>query len=271
VQNSYSRNAQRRGEGEAQQFYTTGPRHRRRGGSGPPENRPGEGGHEVGPPRWGRNQSVDAPPSPPPGPTLLLWLYGGAWRQFPVVSPFTSAKPSYTHYKTRPRALLSIHIIWSFTLHHLTCILFIVLVLVIWARQSYQGKLVSLEEVLLGMNTSIKSSSKFMLSYSSYSSAYELEYSLDHVIIMIYELAYSLYTIILTCSSLFFNFNIIFMSRIRVKLRWRFIMPSGVPKSFTCRSVGSRTRGDLGSFYICKHGAWDGGTGEYISLSTVEG
>jgi hypothetical protein len=90
-----------------------------------------------------------------------------------------------------------------------------------------------LEEVLLGMNTSIKSSSKFMLSYSSYSSAYELEYIFYHVIIMIYELAYSLYAMILTCSSLFFNIHIIYMSRIRAKLRWWFVMPSGVPKSFT--------------------------------------
>jgi hypothetical protein len=35
----------------------------------------------------------------------------------------------------------------------------------------------------------MKSSFKFMLSYSSYSSACELEYSFAHVIIMIYELA----------------------------------------------------------------------------------
>jgi hypothetical protein len=69
------------------------------------------------------------------------------------------------------------------------------------------------------MNTTMKSSSKFMLSYSSYSSAYELEYSFPHVIIMIYELAYSLYVMILTCSSSFFNVHIIYMSRIRTKLR----------------------------------------------------
>jgi hypothetical protein len=33
-------------------------------------------------------------------------------------------------------------------------------------------------------------------------------------------------------------------------------MPLSVPKSFTCRSIGSRTQGELGSFYVCKHGAW---------------
>jgi hypothetical protein len=73
-----------------------------------------------------------------------------------------------------------------------------------------------LEEVLLGMNTTMKSSSKFMLSYSSYSSAYELEYSFAHVIIMIYELVYSLYVMILTCSSLFFNVHMTCMNRGRL-------------------------------------------------------
>ena len=49
----------------------------------------------------------------------------------------------------------------------------------------------------LGMNTK-RISSKVMLSYHKYSSAYELEYSCL-VIIMIYELAYSLCVMILTC------------------------------------------------------------------------
>jgi hypothetical protein len=120
VQNSYSRKAQRR-EGEAQPFYTTGPRHHRLGGPGQPEKRPGKGGHEAGPLGCGRTQGADAPPSPPPGPTLQWRLHGGVWRQFPMVSPFTSAKPSYTHYKTSPRALLSTHFILE---PHLTHILY---------------------------------------------------------------------------------------------------------------------------------------------------
>jgi hypothetical protein len=118
-----------------------------------------------------------------------------------------------------------------------------------------QGELVSLEErATLGMNT--LSSSKFKISSYSYSSAYELEYSFIHVITMIYKLVYSLDVMILTCSSLLFNIHIIYMSRIIAKLRWRFIMPSGVPKSFTCRSVGLGTQGGLSSFYIRKHDAW---------------
>jgi hypothetical protein len=104
------------------------------------------------------------------------------------------------------------------------------------------------------MNT--MGSSKFKLPSYPYSSAYELEYSFGHVIIMIYDLVYSLYVMILTCSSSFFNVHITYMSRIRAKLRRRFIMSSGVPKSCTYRSIGSGSRGDLSNFYICKHGAW---------------
>ena len=114
------------------------------------------------------------------------------------------------------------------------------LVLVCEQRQSYQSELVSLEEEnLLGMNT-IKSSSKFLLSYHSYSSAYELDYSFC-VMIMTYELVYSLCVMILTCKTLCLIIHITYMSRIRAKLRWQFIVPSGVPKFFTCRSVGSGT------------------------------
>jgi hypothetical protein len=92
------------------------------------------------------------------------------------------------------------------------------------------------EEQHFGMNTMSSSKCKFLS--LSYSNAYELEYSLDHVIIMIYELVYSLYAMILTCSS-FFNVHMICMSRSRVTLGWRFIVPLGLPISFTCRSVGS--------------------------------
>jgi hypothetical protein len=101
----------------------------------------------------------------------------------------------------------------------------------------------------------IKSSSIVTLAYLQYNNAYELDYS-SHVIIMIYELAYSLYAMILTCRTLCLIIHITYMSRIRAKLRWRFIMPSGVPMFFTCRYVGSGTRGDLGSFCVRKHGAW---------------
>jgi hypothetical protein len=106
------------------------------------------------------------------------------------------------------------------------------------------------------MNPTMKSSSLFKFSYLSYSNAYELEYSLIHVIIMTYELAYNLWDMIMTCLTMILIILITYMSRIRAKLRWRFIMPLGVPKSFACRSVGSGTQGDLVSFYVHKHGAW---------------
>jgi hypothetical protein len=109
--------------------------------------------------------------------------------------------------------------------------------------------------VLLGMNTTMKSSSKFMLSYSSYSSAYELEYSFAHVKIMIYELAYSLYVMILTCSSSFFNVHMTCMSRsgtrvgvtVRCTFRFTYVL--------ACQSVGLESRGNMGSFFVHRRGA----------------
>ena len=104
------------------------------------------------------------------------------------------------------------------------------------------------------MNNTMKSSSIVMLLYHLYSSAYELEYSCI-VIIMIYELAYSLCVMILTCSTSCLIIHMVCMSRSRVKLRWQFVVPSGLPISFTCRSVGLGTRGDMGSFFVHGHGA----------------
>ena len=104
------------------------------------------------------------------------------------------------------------------------------------------------------MNNTMKSSSIVMLSYLQFSNAYELDYS-SHVIIMIYELAYSLCVMILTCRTLCLIIYITYMSRIRAKLRWRFIVPSGVHMSYACRSIGSESRGDVGSFCVIGRGA----------------
>jgi hypothetical protein len=89
----------------------------------------------------------------------------------------------------------------------------------------------------------MKSSSIFKLSSYSYSNAYELEYSCTHVIFMTYELAYSLDVMNLTCLTLCLNIHMMSMSRSRVRLGWKFIVPSDLPISFTCRFVGSGTRG----------------------------
>ena len=105
-----------------------------------------------------------------------------------------------------------------------------------------------------GMNT-MKISSIALFSYYQYSNAYELDDS-SHVIIKIYVRAYSLCVMILTCRTSCLIIHITYMSRIRAKLRWQFIVPSGVPKFFTCRSVGSGTQGNLGSFCVRKYGAW---------------
>jgi hypothetical protein len=94
-----------------------------------------------------------------------------------------------------------------------------------------------------------------MLSSYIYSHTYELEYSC-YVIILIYELVYSLCVMRIANTTLCLTIHITYIIRIRAKLRWWFIMSSGVPKFFTYRSVGSGTRGYLGSFYICKRSAW---------------
>jgi hypothetical protein len=100
----------------------------------------------------------------------------------------------------------------------------------------------------LGMNTK-RISSIAMLSYLLYSYAIELEYSCL-IIIMIYELAYSLCVMILTCSTSCLIIHMVCMSRSRVRVEvvvgrsFRFVYV------FACRSVGSESRGDMGSFLV---------------------
>jgi hypothetical protein len=57
-----------------------------------------------------------------------------------------------------------------------------------------------------------------------------------------------------------FNFMLnlsyyIYMIRIRVKLRWWFVVPLGLPMSYACRSVGLESKGDVGSFLVHGRGA----------------
>ena len=94
-----------------------------------------------------------------------------------------------------------------------------------------------------------------MASSYNYSHAYELEYSY-YVMILIYELVYSLYVRRVAYITLCLTTHITYTVGFRAKLRWWFIVLSGVPKSFTYRSVGSGARGDLGSFCVRKRGAW---------------
>jgi len=110
-----------------------------------------------------------------------------------------------------------------------------------------------LEERNLGMNN-MKNSSKVLLLFYQYSCSIELEYSF-HVMILTYELAYSFYVMILTCRTLFLIIHITYMIRIRTKLSWQFVVPLGLPMSYTCRSIGSESRGDMGSFFVHGRGA----------------
>jgi hypothetical protein len=79
-----------------------------------------------------------------------------------------------------------------------------------------------------------------MVSYDNYSHTHELEYSYC-VMILIYELVYSLYVVRIAHLTLCLTNHITYIIRIRVKLRWWYIVLLGVPKFFTCRSIGSGT------------------------------
>ena len=103
------------------------------------------------------------------------------------------------------------------------------------------------KEKNLGMNT-MRISSNILLSFY-YSSAYELDYS-SHVIMLTYELAYSLCVMILTCATLCLTIHMTCMSRSRARLRWWFVVPSGLPMSYACRSIKSEPWGDMGSFFV---------------------
>jgi hypothetical protein len=177
-------------------------------------------------------------------------------RRFWLVSIFTCIEPSFIHYISKGGALHSTHTTssWSYTSHH-TLYSFHSFSSSFWSYQELQGELVSLEERATFVMNTMKSSSKFKFSYHSYSNAYKLEYSCLHVIIVIYELAYSLDVIILTCSTSCLNIHMTSMSRSRVRLRWRFVVPSGLPISFTCQSIGLGTRGGIGSFFVHGRGA----------------
>ena len=104
------------------------------------------------------------------------------------------------------------------------------------------------------MNNTMKSSSIVMLSYHLYSSAYELEYSCL-IIIMIYELAYSLCVMILTCSTSCLIIHMICMSRSRARVGVMVRHSFRFAHILGCRSIGSESRGDMGSFLVDGLGA----------------
>jgi hypothetical protein len=89
--------------------------------------------------------------------------------------------------------------------------------------------------------SNMKNLPMFLFSYYQYSYAYELEQSL--------------YVTRLADRTLCSIVHTIYMIRSRAKLRWRFIVPSGLPLSYACRSIGSKSHGDKGSFSIHGRGA----------------
>ena len=120
------------------------------------------------------------------------------------------------------------------------------------------------------MNNTMKCSSLVMLSYLKYSNAYELDYSCL-VIIMIYELAYSLCVMILTCSTSCLIIHMICMSRSRASVGVTVRRSFGFAHILVCRSIGSESRGDMGSFLVHGHGARVHGNLLIWWYPTVEG
>ena len=58
-----------------------------------------------------------------------------------------------------------------------------------------------------------------------------------------YELEQSSYVMNLACRTLCLIVHTTYMISLRPRLRWRFVMPSGLPVSYACRSVGSESGG----------------------------
>ena len=110
------------------------------------------------------------------------------------------------------------------------------------------------EKIHLGMNITMKSSSKVLLSYYLYSCAIEQEYSCP-VITMIYEQAYSLCVMILTCSTSCLIIHMICMSRSRARVRETVHRSFGFAHILAYRSVGLESQGDMGSFLAYGRGA----------------
>jgi len=116
------------------------------------------------------------------------------------------------------------------------------------------GSLAPWKKTTLGENR-IMSPSKFMLSLSNYCHIYELEYSCD-VMILIYELVYSLCVMRVPSLTLCLLKHITYIMKIRTKLDVVVHRVTRCAQFITCRSIGSESRGELGSLYICRHGAW---------------
>ena len=95
----------------------------------------------------------------------------------------------------------------------------------------------------------------FNLLYYLYINAYELEYSLVHVMIMIYELAYSLCVMFLACSLLLFIVHPIRMNRGRTRDEVMVRRAIKVALNLACQSVGLGSWGLRSCFQLHERGA----------------
>jgi hypothetical protein len=73
---------------------------------------------------------------------------------------------------------------------------------------------------------------------------------------MIYELAYSLCVMILTYSTLCLTIHMTCMSRSRARVEVTIHRSFGFAHIHACRSIGLESQGNMGSFFVHRHGAW---------------
>ena len=110
------------------------------------------------------------------------------------------------------------------------------------------------DQECLGMNTIMPSSmSKFL--YSLYSYAFDLEYSLVHIMIIVYELVHSSSSMFLICSSQFFIVHQVNMNRGRTRDEIMVLWAVMVSLSRACQSERLGSREARGCFQVHGHGA----------------
>jgi hypothetical protein len=171
----------------------------------------------------GVHQGCAHTPLPPLGSTFDRQCNQCIGSRFGEDSPNNSPKPTCRAYKRRGRAPSQhTHHFGATTSFHTCTLLFLSS---IWSL----AKLVRGLDILatLGMRNT-NSSNMFLSSTYHYSFAIELEYS-SCVLMLAYELAYSFYVMNLAHRTLCLIIHTTYMIRIRAKLRWWFIVPSGFP------------------------------------------
>ena len=189
--------------------------HHRGSHLGPASNPPEQGGGKRGSPGCGRTLGAPALPPALLGPSLFWRLHGGMLRWFWLVSYFISAKPTSLQYKQMDGAYLQHTPHLSSTPHTTPCTL--LLLVVFQSQAKLCGELGHLGDT-------------WYEKYPKLPYGLALIYQCSYA----YELEQSSYVISLAYESLCLIIHTTYMIRLRSKLRWQFVVPSGRPLSYAC-------------------------------------